>query len=385
MISRLLFVALTTAGLVGAAQAQCVGTTTLTLFDAYQASPRPTVGGLQAAGSAWLYRYSSETGPLLVGVSQTGTPSWGHPSSSFHLPLVGPLCSPNAQINEFIAGRAATFNGVFAHPGYVPTEDNVVVFAPQGGGTVSALQLQSELLGGISDGINVGARLVRANGTSSTLIPTQFVAQSASSVTMNASAGLFPIVFAPGDRIVVTSNQFNQPFEDWQNLDVRITFSGPPVIVSAPRNQTQCAPTSADFSIVASGNGSLSYRWRRDGVPLSDGPTPWGSAISGATTPHLAIAGPTGADRGNYACAVTSPCGTTVSSTGYLSACQCIDFNNDTLFPDTQDIDDFITVFSGGTCSTGTCNDIDFNTDGLFPDTADIDAFLSVFSGGLCS
>jgi hypothetical protein len=30
------------------------------------------------------------------------------------------------------------------------------------------------------------------------------------------------------------------------------------------------------------------------------------------------------------------------------------------------------------------CNDIDFNNDGLYPDTLDIEAFLSVFSGGPC-
>ncbi len=49
-----------------------------------------------------------------------------------------------------------------------------------------------------------------------------------------------------------------------------------------------------------------------------------------------------------------------------------IDFNRDMLFPDTQDIDDFLSVFSGGLCSTGTCGDLDFNNDGLFPDTGDI-------------
>ncbi len=64
--------------------------------------------------------------------------------------------------------------------------------------------------------------------------------------------------------------------------------------------------------------------------------------------------------------------------------CDTIDFNNDTLFPDTQDIDDFLVVFAGGACSTGNCNDIDFNNDGLLPDTLDIDALLSVFGGGPC-
>jgi hypothetical protein len=66
------------------------------------------------------------------------------------------------------------------------------------------------------------------------------------------------------------------------------------------------------------------------------------------------------------------------------SGCDAIDYNADGLFPDTTDIDDFLSVFSGGPCSTGTCGDIDFNNDGLYPDTADIDAMLSVFSGGAC-
>jgi hypothetical protein len=64
--------------------------------------------------------------------------------------------------------------------------------------------------------------------------------------------------------------------------------------------------------------------------------------------------------------------------------CDNIDFNGDGLFPDTGDIDDFLSVFSGGPCSTGTCGDLDFNNDGLFPDTTDIDSLLSVFSGGGC-
>ncbi|HEX2837636.1 MAG TPA: hypothetical protein VHN77_05870, partial [Phycisphaerales bacterium] len=58
---------------------------------------------------------------------------------------------------------------------------------------------------------------------------------------------------------------------------------------------------------------------------------------------------------------------------GEGSYCNDIDFNNDGLFPDTQDIDDLLTVFSGGACSTGNCDPIDFNQDGLFPDTLDID------------
>ncbi|MFO0832419.1 MAG: autotransporter-associated beta strand repeat-containing protein [Phycisphaerales bacterium] len=66
------------------------------------------------------------------------------------------------------------------------------------------------------------------------------------------------------------------------------------------------------------------------------------------------------------------------------AVCDSVDFNGDTLFPDTQDIADFLTVFAGGPCPTGTCGDVDFNNDTLFPDTLDIQALLSVFSGGPC-
>ncbi|HEX2837493.1 MAG TPA: hypothetical protein VHN77_05135 [Phycisphaerales bacterium] len=66
------------------------------------------------------------------------------------------------------------------------------------------------------------------------------------------------------------------------------------------------------------------------------------------------------------------------------ACCDDIDFNRDGLFPDTVDIDAFLSVFSGAPCATPSCGDIDFNNDGLFPDTMDIDALLNVFSGGTC-
>jgi hypothetical protein len=71
-------------------------------------------------------------------------------------------------------------------------------------------------------------------------------------------------------------------------------------------------------------------------------------------------------------------------------ACDAIDFNADSLFPDTLDVADFLAVFAGGVCdgqppADPPCNiDIDFNNDGLFPDTQDIQSLLSVFAGGPC-
>jgi glucose/arabinose dehydrogenase len=73
---------------------------------------------------------------------------------------------------------------------------------------------------------------------------------------------------------------------------------------------------------------------------------------------------------------------------GLPASCSCgdLDFNNDTLVPDSTDLDDYLAVLSGGpsACSTGACDGIDYNNDGLSPDSADLDAFLRVLSGGSC-
>ena len=66
--------------------------------------------------------------------------------------------------------------------------------------------------------------------------------------------------------------------------------------------------------------------------------------------------------------------------------CTDIDFNNDGLYPDNNDIADLFTVFGGGACPAQgvPCDSIDFNGDGLFPDNLDLTHFLSVFGGGGC-
>jgi hypothetical protein len=68
--------------------------------------------------------------------------------------------------------------------------------------------------------------------------------------------------------------------------------------------------------------------------------------------------------------------------------CDGLDFNNDGVFPDAQDAEDFLAVLAGGpgACSAGVgiCNDLDFNNDGVTPDDADLAAFLRRLGGGSC-
>ncbi|MFO0856818.1 MAG: PQQ-dependent sugar dehydrogenase [Phycisphaerales bacterium] len=64
--------------------------------------------------------------------------------------------------------------------------------------------------------------------------------------------------------------------------------------------------------------------------------------------------------------------------------CNDIDFNNDTSVFDPLDIDDYLSVFGEGPCSTPVCDDIDFNNDTSLFDPIDIDTFLRVFGEGPC-
>jgi hypothetical protein len=65
---------------------------------------------------------------------------------------------------------------------------------------------------------------------------------------------------------------------------------------------------------------------------------------------------------------------------GYL--CDSIDFNNNGVFPEDQDLADFFNVLAGAGCET--CNDIDFNNDGVFPSEDDAFDFFNVLAGGAC-
>ena len=62
--------------------------------------------------------------------------------------------------------------------------------------------------------------------------------------------------------------------------------------------------------------------------------------------------------------------------------CDDIDFNNDEVFPDDQDVVDFFNVLAGADCPA--CNDIDFNNNDVFPEDQDVIDFFNVLAGGQC-
>lgn len=64
------------------------------------------------------------------------------------------------------------------------------------------------------------------------------------------------------------------------------------------------------------------------------------------------------------------------------AGCDSIDFNNNEVFPEDQDVVDFFAVLAGGECPT--CSDIDFNNNGVFPEDRDVVDFFDVLAGGSC-
>jgi hypothetical protein len=66
----------------------------------------------------------------------------------------------------------------------------------------------------------------------------------------------------------------------------------------------------------------VTYQWRREGVPLVDGPTATGSIIQGANTSELYVLDARNGDEGMYDVVVTGDCQTVASSPINLEICE---------------------------------------------------------------
>jgi subtilisin-like proprotein convertase family protein/Cu/Zn superoxide dismutase len=93
-----------------------------------------------------------------------------------------------------------------------------------------------------------------------------------------------------------------------------LTFKAATVITQQPGNQHVPLSSNATFSVVATGDGTLTYQWRKNGDDLTDG-----GHYSGVTTATLTVSGANGSDVGVYACEVNGGCGSVTSSNGTIS------------------------------------------------------------------
>ena len=96
-----------------------------------------------------------------------------------------------------------------------------------------------------------------------------------------------------------------------------------------PFSQRPCIGSEVNLGGLAFGVPQpVTFQWYRDGVALTDGPTPWGSTISGSTTFGLTISNAREQDawggtsgQYDYSCRATNSCGTTESWSASLSIC----------------------------------------------------------------
>jgi lysozyme len=99
----------------------------------------------------------------------------------------------------------------------------------------------------------------------------------------------------------------------------------PPVITQHPSDRTVAQGGMAQFTVAATGGGTLTYQWQKDGSNLSDG-----GHFSGVTTTTLTISDVDGGDAGIYHCVVSNEGGDTPSDGAtFTVTAQPGDFDND--------------------------------------------------------
>ncbi len=87
-----------------------------------------------------------------------------------------------------------------------------------------------------------------------------------------------------------------------------------PTIGTSPVNQSVCVGSTISLSVVATGNGTLNYVWKKDGNFLYDNT----GFVVGSRTANLSVINAQSTDAGTYTCEVTDLDGTTVSSDGEI-------------------------------------------------------------------
>jgi hypothetical protein len=152
-------------------------------------------------------------------------------------------------------------------------------------------------------------------------------------------------------------------------------------VLENPVSQTTLVPDVATFTVQGAGSGTMSYQWRKDGQPLTDG-----GRIAGATSPNLAISPTWMSDSGSYDVVVTNDCGSVTSNPATLTVTADLgDLNCDGTV-DFGDINPFVLALTNGAgyaAAYPNCDrDLaDCNQDG-YVDFGDINPFVEILSGG---
>jgi len=148
----------------------------------------------------------------------------------------------------------------------------------------------------------------------------------------------------------------------------------PAVNIDGPASQFVCAGGNASFavSVTPVGAGPFTYAWQKGGQPLSDD-----AHISGSDEHTLTITGVAIADADSYACLVTDPCGSQLSTIAELVVSPAGTGDGDgSESVDGLDIAGFVAAVTGSPSATPAYCAFDMDLNGLV-NAADLSGFIA--------
>lgn len=98
-----------------------------------------------------------------------------------------------------------------------------------------------------------------------------------------------------------------------------ITDAQTPSIIIQPVGQSSAVGGTIQFTVSATGGGTLAYQWRKNATNLTNGTFSGRATVSGATTTAMTLAGVTTNDQANYTCYITNTSGSITSSVATLA------------------------------------------------------------------
>ena len=202
----------------------------------------------------------------------------------------------------------------------------VGIWTPRGAAFLNQSNIAANvwyLVAAVGDGTNVSLTLVSTNGGGGF----QVLQSTASAVSTNYGNSAYPFRIGGGGILDVTGNYFtglidevavfNRALSAGELSDIfgaaLVGGDLPPGISVQPSSSTLYAGRTATFSVSAVGT-SPAYRWRKNGLPISDG-----GNLSGSTNATLTITGVAAGNAGDYDVVITNRVGSVTSIVATLT------------------------------------------------------------------
>jgi hypothetical protein len=95
-------------------------------------------------------------------------------------------------------------------------------------------------------------------------------------------------------------------------------YAQAPSIIAQPPSQSSAVGGTIQFTVSATGGGTLVYQWRKNSTNLANGTFSGRATVSGATTTAMTLAGVTTNDQANYTCYITNSSGSITTAVASL-------------------------------------------------------------------